>query len=272
MSELAERERVVKKGWAAPGGYHDLLIRALKILLPLLIVLLAAYFVLAPLGKGQEISFLLDKNKVEVAKERMRVVDAEYRGQDDKGRPFALSARTALQVSSRDANVAIGGIQARLVLDQGPASFQAQRARYNMDTQRVALEGPVRFSSADGYRLTAGASIIDLKAQTLLTNQPATFIAPDGRRVEARSGLIDLNQSKVASRESVVFAAPSGYRLQTGNAAVDLQKQRMVSKGPVTGQMPLGRFSADDMMADLDDRTVVLSGRARLHIKQGGLK
>ena len=272
MSELAERERVVKRSWAAPGGYHDFLIRALKILLPLLIGLLAVYLVLAPLQKGQEISFLLDKNKVDIAKERMRVVDAQYQGQDDKGRPFALSAQTALQASSRDPTVTIGGIEARLVLDQGPAAFQAQRARYNMDTQRVAVAGPVSFSSADGYRLAAGDSIIDLKAQTLITNQPATFVAPDGRRVEARSGMIDLNRRRVASREPVVFSARSGYRLQTGNATVDLDQQRMVSKGSVAGQMPLGRFSADEMMADLDDRRVVLNGRARLHIKQGGLK
>ena len=34
MSELAEKDRVVKRSWAAPGGMHDFLIRAMKILLP----------------------------------------------------------------------------------------------------------------------------------------------------------------------------------------------------------------------------------------------
>jgi lipopolysaccharide export system protein LptC len=36
--------------------------------------------------------------------------------------------------------------------------------------------------------------------------------------------------------------------------------------------MPLGRFSADRMTADLPLREVTLSGRARLHIVQGGLR
>jgi lipopolysaccharide export system protein LptC len=40
----------------------------------------------------------------------------------------------------------------------------------------------------------------------------------------------------------------------------------------VEGQMPLGRFTAAEMQADLPSRTVVLKGRARLHIVQGGLR
>jgi len=40
----------------------------------------------------------------------------------------------------------------------------------------------------------------------------------------------------------------------------------------VQGQMPLGRFSADQLQVNLPDRKVVLTGRARLHIVQGGLR
>jgi lipopolysaccharide export system protein LptC len=36
--------------------------------------------------------------------------------------------------------------------------------------------------------------------------------------------------------------------------------------------MPLGRFSADKLEADLQSRNVKLTGRARLHIVQGGLR
>ncbi len=272
MSELAEQDRIFKRSWAAPGSYHDFLIRFLRILLPLLIALLLAYLVLAPLKEGQEISFLLDKNKVEVAKERMRVVGAQYQGQDEKGRAFVLTARTGLQLRSSDPTVLIEGIRARIVLDDGPATFQAPHARYDLDTQRLALEGPVAFSGSDGYRLAAGRSVVDLKAQTLVTNEPARFLAPDGRRVDTRSGVIDLNQRRITSNQPVLFSAPDGYRLQTGSAVVDLDDQRMGSSGMVQGRMPLGRFSADAMMVDLDERRIVLSGRARLHIDQGGIR
>lgn len=272
MSELARQERVVKRAWAAPGSSHDHLIRLLKIVLPVLIGLLGAYLVLAPLTKGEEISFLLDKNKVDVAKERMRIVGALYQGQDAKGRPFSLSAQSGVQPSSREPLVAIQGIGARMVLDKGPTTFEAPRARYNIETQKVAVEGPVRFVSGDGYRLAVGNAVIDLRAQTLITDQPALFVTPDGRRVATRSGFIDLNRRTVTSADAVVFAAPNGYRLQTGNAVVDIDDQRLVSNGAVNGRMPLGRFTAGRLMADLDERRVVLSGRARLHIVQGGLR
>ncbi|HEX8214632.1 MAG TPA: LPS export ABC transporter periplasmic protein LptC, partial [Allosphingosinicella sp.] len=127
MSELARRERLVKRSWAAPGSFHDALIRFLKILLPLLIVLLGAYLVLAPLNKGQEISFLLDKNKVDVAGERMRVEAAQYRGQDSAGRPFLIRANEAVQATSRDPVVDIMGMAAQITLTEGPAALVADK-------------------------------------------------------------------------------------------------------------------------------------------------
>jgi lipopolysaccharide export system protein LptC len=53
---------------------------------------------------------------------------------------------------------------------------------------------------------------------------------------------------------------------------VDLKTRRLESRGRVEGRMPLGRFSADRMSADLPDKQVVLSGNARLRIEQGGLR
>ena len=48
---------------------------------------------------------------------------------------------------------------------------------------------------------------------------------------------------------------------------------RTVASGqPVTGQLPIGSFSADRISADLNERTVRLSGHARLRINQGGIR
>jgi lipopolysaccharide export system protein LptC len=40
----------------------------------------------------------------------------------------------------------------------------------------------------------------------------------------------------------------------------------------VNGQMPLGTFTAGQMHVNMSNRTVVLTGRPRLHIVQGGLR
>ena len=67
-------------------------------------VVLTAYRAMAPLQNGPEISFILDKNKVETTRERMRVQTARYRGQDNQGRPFTLDAASAVQVSTNGTN------------------------------------------------------------------------------------------------------------------------------------------------------------------------
>ncbi|WP_332810466.1 LPS export ABC transporter periplasmic protein LptC [Sphingomonas sp.] len=210
MSELAAQERLKKQGWAAPGSSHDAVIGTLKIALPAIVGVLIAYLAMAPLTRGQDISFILDKNKVEVAKERLRVQAAQYRGQDDRGRPFTIAARQAVQPTSRQPIVDIHGMAARIMLDDGPAALQADKGRFNVETQQVAVVGPI------------------------------------------------------------LFTAAGGYRLATRDVTVDLDQQRLASRGRVEGTMPLGRFSADRLLANLASRTVTLSGNARLHIVQAG--
>ncbi|TFI58929.1 LPS export ABC transporter periplasmic protein LptC [Sphingomonas parva] len=212
MTEAADPERRVKRSWAAPGGLHDVVVKLLKVLLPAGVGVLLAYLLLSPLSKNREISFLLDKNKVDVAGERLKVQSAQYRGQDNQGRPFTINADKALQATSSEPVVDIDGMAASIQLADGPARIQAPKGRYDMDAQKVDVLGPILITAADGYRL------------------------------------------------------------ETSDVLVDLNTHRLGSSKGVEGQMPLGRFTAQEMTADLPSRKVVLSGRARLHIEQGALR
>ena len=92
MSELAIQTRDVRRVWAMPGSRHDRLVRNANRVLPIIIGALVAVLVIAPLAKRNEVSFVLAKDKVERAKERMRLTRASYRGADDQGRPFSVDA------------------------------------------------------------------------------------------------------------------------------------------------------------------------------------
>ncbi|HEX8480727.1 MAG TPA: LPS export ABC transporter periplasmic protein LptC [Allosphingosinicella sp.] len=162
MSEIAGDRRKAKRSWAAPGGLHDWLMRLLKVLLPAGVGLLLAYLLLSPLSKEKEISFLLDKNKVDVARERLKTQSAEYRGLDDRGRAFSIQAAQAVQAKSSEPVIDIGGMAARIQLSEGPATITADKARYNMDTQKVDVLGPILFTAADGYRLETRDVVLDL--------------------------------------------------------------------------------------------------------------
>jgi len=211
MSELAERDRAVKRGWAAPGAAHDRIVTGLKVALPALIGIILAFLVFAPLEDKQEISFLLDKNKVERAEERMTVRAAQYRGVDNRGRPFVLNAQQALQQNSQSV-VDIANMNAEMQLENGLARIQASRARYDVNAERVQVSGPVLLTGADGYRM------------------------------------------------------------ETRDVSINLRERRLASDGAVEGSMPLGNFSGGRIEVDVPSRTVVLTGRPRLHIVQGGIR
>ena len=201
--------RTARQIWAAPGSSHDGVIAVLRRVLPMGIGVLAAFVVVLPLYAGGDVSFLLDKKKVEVAKERLRVQSASYRGEDDKGQPFALSAGSAVQKSSAEPIVKLEHLSARIGLRDGPASIVADHGHYDMDKQQVAIDGPVRVDSSGGYRLV------------------------------------------------------------TQNATVDLKTKTLKSGGAVTGTVPQGTFSANQLNADLEGHVVTLDGNAHLRFVPG---
>ena len=171
MLEAAQRHgpvhRTARQTWALPGSRHDRLIAFLSFVLPVSVGVLAAFLVMAPIYSSGDVSFLLDKNKVEVARERMKVEAAQYRGQDTKGQAFTINAGSAVQHSSADPIVELRTLDANLALPDGPAKITGDRGRYDMDAQQVHLDGPVLVTAPDGYRLTTQDAVLDLKDRKL---------------------------------------------------------------------------------------------------------
>lgn len=165
MSEIAEQTATSRRRWARPGGSHDRLVGFLGWLLPTAIGVLAAFLAIAPLTMRGDVSFLLDKDEVDVARERLRVNTPEYRGTDDAGRPFSLRAGSAVQRSAADPNVRLQDFTARIGLNDGPAELRAENGRYDMRAQTVDVEGPLAFTAADGYRLDTRDVAVDLNTQ-----------------------------------------------------------------------------------------------------------
>ena len=173
MASDANRQRAVARRWAQPGSAHDRLIKWTKIALPIAAGLLLIILALAPLDRKGDVSFILDKKKVQSAPERMRVEEARYTGTDDKGQLFEIVANRAIQPSSNTPLVDIDGMFARLNLQQGPMLIAADQGRYNIDTQQVAVVGPINVRGADGWQLQTRDVNIDLKQRQLASQGPA---------------------------------------------------------------------------------------------------
>jgi lipopolysaccharide export system protein LptC len=173
MAETASEDRLGKQRWAEPGSAHDWLVRWLKILLPAGAGVLLAILALAPFDRKGDVSFILDKKKVQSAQERMRVEAARYTGTDNKGQPFVMVANRAVQRSSDTPIVDVRGMLARLNQQQGPVVIAADQGRYNLDTQKVDVIGPVKVAGTDGFTLRTSDVIVDLKGRQLASQGPA---------------------------------------------------------------------------------------------------
>ncbi|USA39258.1 LPS export ABC transporter periplasmic protein LptC [Pelagerythrobacter marinus] len=164
----AAQLRSKRQHFAAPGGSHDRLVGFLARALPMGVGVVAALMVITPLSPRGEVSFLLDRNKVAMIDERLRVDNAMYRGQDDRGRPFSLTAGEAVQRSSAEGVVRMNDLVARLAMTEGPARLTAQAGAYDISADLVTVFGPVRLTAADGYRMVARGVSVDLAAKRMV--------------------------------------------------------------------------------------------------------
>ena len=171
---------------ALPGSSRDMFFGMLKWLLPVLAVAVLATIVILPLAKVQEFSFLLDKDKVAMAHERLRVDNAVYRGETTKGEDFNISAAGAVQRSSAVPIVELKTLTAKLAMADGPATVVAPNGRYFMDTDKLEINGPVRLDSAAGYNLDSATVDIDLNTRKVSTDAPVSGEMPIGHFTAAR--------------------------------------------------------------------------------------
>jgi lipopolysaccharide export system protein LptC len=115
------------------------------------------------------------------------------------------------------------------------------QARYNLDDQQVAVNGPVRVSGPEGEQLFTRDVMIDLKSRQVRSTGPISGRMPVG-----------------------TFDAAS--------LSADLGSKQVALTGGVTGKVELGTFSAARMRADLTNKVVVLDGGARLKITPGKVR
>lgn len=156
-----------------PGGRHDRLIRALRVVLPSIIGLLLAVLAFSPFSATQELSFVLDKNKVDLSRERMRLTEALYRGEDSKGRPFSLRAGSAVQKSSATPTLDMTSLTGRILLNDGPASIVAQRGVYDLNKETMRVNGPLAVESP-GYDMVASNVELSLKDRSMQSFGPVS--------------------------------------------------------------------------------------------------
>ena len=161
---------------------------------------------------------------------------------------------------------------------RGDVSFILDKKEVDKAAERMRIE-TARYSGEDNkgnkFEITARRAIQQSSDQPVvniegmmarlgLSQGPVTIAANQGR--------YDLDSHLVDVVGPVRVLGPDGYRLETRDVTVDLKQRTVRSHGAASGSMRLGQFQAGNLRADLDERTVVLGGGARLKIVQGAVR
>ncbi len=163
-----------------PGGGWDRFVGLMKLALPIAALAILLISLIWPLMARQEFSFILSKDSVEAARERLRMERAVYRGEDSRGQPFVITAASAVQKSSDTPIVELRDISAELRTTDGPARADARVGRYDMERDRIDIVGPVELESASGYRLQTRDVSVDLNTRQVASQGAVTGRMPLG--------------------------------------------------------------------------------------------
>ena len=149
-------------------------------------------------------------------------------------------------------------------VDQAEERMRVEEARYRGEDDQgrdflIVAEEAVQETSRVPIVVIRG-----MAARLLTDDGPVTVVAPRGR--------YDIDEKLIEVIGPLELRGPDGYRLDTSDVTVDLDTNTLTATGGVEGAMALGTFRAGQLDADLDARTVTLSGRANLNIRQGAVR
>ncbi|MBV7255710.1 LPS export ABC transporter periplasmic protein LptC [Pacificimonas sp. WHA3] len=168
ISDAAEAQAKERRAWARPGSSWDRAAKLLRWVFPVMAVLILLTGLIWPLTQDREFSFILSKDQVEMAGDRMRLGAAIYRGEDAKGRPFMIRAASGIQQTSANPQVVLTGLSARMEMDGGAALVTAPRGVYDLEKERLLVSGPVKVQRPDGYRLVTSDVAVDIPSREVL--------------------------------------------------------------------------------------------------------
>ena len=177
---MSSESSALRRNAAPPGGSWDRLVAALKLALPAGAVAVFATCLIWPLTTQREFSFILSKDRVAAAQERLRMDRAVYRGEDSKGQSFIIAAASAVQKTSDTPIVELRDISAELRTADGPARAVANVGRYDLERERIDIVGPVKLESASGYRLDTSDVSVDLATRRVTSSGAVTGRMPLG--------------------------------------------------------------------------------------------
>ncbi len=147
--------------------------------LPAAIVVVAATLLIWVVGK----SIWSGMTGLNADAAEIRVTNARFYGQDDRGRSFVIGAKEAVREGAASEIVTLLGPSLRLNnASNKPTVATATRGAYDQRSQKVQLSGGVRVEDVgSGYRFQTERTTIDTEAGIITGDSPVKGAGPLGQ-------------------------------------------------------------------------------------------
>jgi lipopolysaccharide export system protein LptC len=185
-----------------------------KAVLPVAAVFLLIALAMAPgmrSGPADRVSYKVQSSNGPVPASKME--GAAYRGMDQHGQPFTLTADSANQTNG-DA-IALSQPQGDITLTSGAwLMLKSDAGLFNQRLQTLGLKGNVTLYRNDGTMMTGPDAKIDLKQGSAISASPVQAAGPFGT-LNAANGFVLTDRG-----EDVVFNGPVTLTLNQAAPAV----------------------------------------------------
>jgi lipopolysaccharide export system protein LptC len=172
--EAATIGRRARRKAFARARRHSRLVKALRVLLPLLSVgTIAAFIVVTKFALPAGLD--LDAARLSVTRNSIIMDRPQLTGFDRSHRAYSIHASRAIQPLSNPGQVRLEDIEATLESSKGGMTrITSEAGDYDHTKKTIKLLGEVAADSADGYTLRLTDGDIDLTAGTFVTENPVT--------------------------------------------------------------------------------------------------
>ncbi len=178
------------------GGWRDQLRSNLIWILPIASLLLLGLMLVWPFMSGRQASFILSKQGIEANNDVLRMKRPQYRGRDNKGRPFVISAAHATQKDNKNPLVELVDLDATINVTEGQAQVRADRGIFDIKREQLRIAGKISVERADGYIFNTRDALLDLPSRVATGKNGVTGQTPVGSfyaksfRVNVETGLV----------------------------------------------------------------------------------
>jgi lipopolysaccharide export system protein LptC len=164
------------------GATRRMMVRALKRVLPATAIVLLTAIALWPQWQGADearrFTFRLGGNPLT---EPMRMREARFRGIDEQGRPYTVTASEAMQLGNTDDTIDLTDPKGDITLQDGTwMLLQADHGLYYRQPGLLELDGNVVLNHDAGYEVRTERASIDLRGKTARGDRPVEGQGPFG--------------------------------------------------------------------------------------------